>query len=179
MKVERMIRTAFEQPPEKRYFEDYKPGVVYEFAPATVSESDIVDFARRFDPQPYHADPALAASYPFGGVIASGWHTGALMMRSLVDNYLSSVATLPSPGVDELRWLRPVRAGDALRMRIHVLSTQRSKSKPDRGVVTTHIEMLNQSNDVIMTVKAINIFLCRNPQRDTTDRASASAASET
>ena len=165
-----MIRSAFEQPPEERYFEDYHPGIVYEFAPTGVSESDIVEFARRFDPQPYHADPGAAASYSFGGVIASGWHTGALMMRSLVDNYLSSVATLPSPGVDELRWLRPVRAGDALRMRIHVVSAQRSKSKPDRGVVTTHIEMLNQSNDVIMTVKAINIFLCRNPNYDAAER---------
>jgi acyl dehydratase len=98
-------------PLDDRWFEDYKPGAVYEYGHATLTTDELLDFARKFDPQPMHIDPDYAASGPFGGLIASGWHTAGLMMRLLADNYLSKVASLASPGVDELRWPHPVRAG--------------------------------------------------------------------
>lgn len=148
----------FEAPSDDRWFEDYRPGEVYEFPPLTVSEDDMVAFARQFDPQPYHADPTAARDYPFGGVIASGWHTGALMMKFLVEHVLARVSALPSPGVDDLRWLAPLRAGDSLRMRLSVLSARPSESKPDRGVVRFFVEMLNQQDEAVMTVKPIGIF---------------------
>lgn len=156
-----VITTVFEPPHDRRYFEDYQAGAVYEFPVAVPTEEKMVAFAREFDPQPYHTDPAAAGGYPFGGVIASGWHTGAMMMRTLVDYFLSSVATLPSPGVDELRWLKPVRVGDRLRLRVHITATRRSVSRPDRGIVETYVEMLNQDDDAVMALKPVNMFLCR------------------
>jgi len=153
-----MTLRSFETPQEDRWFEDYRPGEVYEFPPILVSEDDIVAFARQFDPQPYHADPLAAGDYPFGGVIASGWHTGSLMMRFLVEHVLATVSALPSPGVDELRWLTPLCAGDRLRMRLRILSARPSESKPDRGVVHFFVEMLNQDDQPVMTVKPIGVF---------------------
>ncbi len=147
---------------DQRHFEDYTPGTVVEYGPIAVDEQDVVEFARRYDPQPIHIDCERAARGPFGGVIASGWHTAALMMRLLVDHFLSRTASLASPGIDELRWLAPVRPGDKLRVRIAVLDARRSTSKPDRGVVRSSIEVINQRDEVVMTVKAISMFLCRN-----------------
>jgi acyl dehydratase len=148
-------------PNPPRYFEDYVPGTVHEFGSATVEESEIIDFAKRFDPQDFHTDPEAAARGPFAGLIASGWHTGALMMRMLVENYLSKASSLGSPGIDELRWLRPVRPGDTLRLRATVLESKRSQSKPDRGVVWTLTEVLNQNAEVVMSVKAMTLIRCR------------------
>ena len=99
---------------------------------------------------------------PFGGLIASGWHTAAMMMRLIVDNFLPKSASLGSPGIDELRWLRPVRPGDVLRVRLSVLEATRSRSKPDRGVVRTLCEVLNQDRAVVMSLKAMNIIACRS-----------------
>ena len=109
----------FRVPREDRYFEDYLPGAVYEYGYLTVTEAEILEFARRFDPQPIHIDPEFAAAGPFGGLIASGWHTASMMMRLFADHYLSRVASLASPGIDELRWPAPVRPGDQLRLRDH------------------------------------------------------------
>ncbi len=148
-------------PVGERYFEDYLPGTVLEFGTVSVEESDIIAFARRFDPQSFHVDPEAAARGPFGGLIASGWHTASLMMRLYADHYLSKVASLASPGVDELRWLLPVRPGDALRIRVTILDARRSRSKPDRGVVRTQVEVLNQHGHVVMSLKALNILRCR------------------
>jgi acyl dehydratase len=145
----------------ERYFEDYLPGSVSEFGSIALDEAEIIDFAKRFDPQEFHIDPEAAARGPFGGLIASGWHTGALMMRMMVDNYLSKASSLGSPGIDELRWLRPVRPGDTLRLRATVLDTKRSQSKPDRGVVWTLTEVLNQNGEVVMSVKAMTLIRCR------------------
>src|SRR5215475_3072288 len=110
----------FATPIESRYFEDYVAGTVYTFGSTKVDEADIVRFAREYDPQPFHIDPAAARTSPFGGVIASGWHTAAIMMRLVVDHYLSRVASLASPGLDELRWTQPVRPGDTLSVRATV-----------------------------------------------------------
>ena len=148
---------------EDRHFEDFVPGLVSEFGPIAIDEAGIVAFARHYDPQPIHIDRAAAAAGPFGGLIASGWHTVSLVMRILVENYLARGAALASPGVDELRWLRPVRPGDVLRVRVTVLEARRSRSKPDRGLVRTRIEALNQDDAVVMSMIAMNLFLCRVP----------------
>jgi acyl dehydratase len=152
---------GFTVPIEDRYFEDYVPGSVHEFGSVQVEEGEVISFARKFDPQPFHTDPAAAKRSVFGGLIASGWHTAGLMMRLLADHYLSKVASLGSPGIDELRWLEPVRPGDELSVRVTVLEANRSRSRPDRGVVISYIEVLNQNRKVVMTLKAVNLLLCR------------------
>jgi acyl dehydratase len=153
--------TTFSSPPENRYFEDYVAGAVYEFGTIAVEEAEIIAFAKRYDPQVFHTDPTAAKQTIHGGLIASGWLTASLMMRLFTDNFLSRVASLSSPGVDELRWLKPVRPGDALSTRVTILETNRSRSKPDRGAVHTFIEVLNQNRQVVMSMKAVNLFLCR------------------
>src|ERR1022692_1140393 len=110
--------TVFTVPAGERFFEDYPAGAVYDFAQTVaVDEQDLIAFAHQFDPQGIHTNPELAAAGPYGGLIASGWHTAAIMMRLFVDQYGSSVASLGGPAADELRWLRPVRPGDLLRLR--------------------------------------------------------------
>ncbi len=146
---------------DRRYFEDYIPGAVHEFGDIKVEEAEIISFAKRFDPQIFHTDPAAAKRTIYGGLIASGWHSASLMMRMFVDHYLSHVASLGSPGVDELRWLKPVRPGDTLSLRITVTQTKRSRSKPDRGIVYSYVEALNQKGEVVMTMKALNFISCR------------------
>ncbi len=149
-------------PPAERYFEDYHVGLVDEFGEVVVTAEEIVAFASRYDPQTMHVDPAAAARGPMGGLIASGWHTAGMMMRLFVEHYLSKVATLPSPGVDELRWLRPVRAGDRLRVRVTVTETKRSRTKPDRGLVRGLVEVLNQDGEVVMSLRPMNLMRCRS-----------------
>jgi acyl dehydratase len=152
----------FTAPIEDRYFEDYTPGAVYEYGSITVSEAEILDFARAFDPQPIHADPAAAARGPFGGLIASGWHTTSVMMRLFADHYLSRVASLASPGIDEIRWPAPVRPGDTLRLRVTVAEARRSRSKPDRGLVRSHAELINQDGVTVLTLTAMNLLGARD-----------------
>ncbi|MDO9071718.1 MAG: MaoC family dehydratase [Rubrivivax sp.] len=147
---------------DERHLEDYVPGAVHVYGPIAVDEADIVDFGRKYDPQPFHADPQRAAGGPFGGVIASGWHTAGLMMRLLVDHFLPGRAGLASPGVDELRWLAPVRPGDRLSLRITVTEARRSRSKPDRGLVQTSNEVTNQRGEPVMTVKTMVLMRCRS-----------------
>jgi len=154
---------AFSHPIDDRYFEDYVEGDVHAFGSIAVEADEIIAFAKRFDPQSFHTDPAAAERSPFGGLIASGWHTAGLAMRLLVDHYLTHVASLASPGLDELRWLKPVRPGDLLSVRVTVLKATPSKSKPDRGVVTSFIEVFNQADEPVMTLKAVN-FIARRPQ---------------
>jgi acyl dehydratase len=146
---------------DDRYFEDYLPGNVTEYGEIRVDEAEIIDFARRFDPQDMHLDPDAAARGRFGGLIASGWHSAAMMMRLFADNFLPKAASLASPGIDELRWLKPVRPGDVLRIRVSVLEATRSRSKPDRGMVRSFVEVLNQDSEVVMTLKPMNIIGCR------------------
>jgi acyl dehydratase len=146
---------------DNRCFEDYPVGRVITGGPITVSEAEILDFARRFDPQPMHVDKAAAAAGPFGGLIASGWHTGALMMQLLAAHFVPRASNLASPGLDELRWLQPVRPGDALRLRATVLTARRSRSKPDQGVVTSRVEVLNQRGEVVMSLKPVSLMRCR------------------
>jgi acyl dehydratase len=144
------------------YFEDYVPGVVRETGEVLVSADEIIEFARRWDPQQMHVDAELAAQGPYGGLIASGWHTAAIMMRLLVDQYLPTSASLGSPGIDELRWTVPVRPGDRLHLRVTIIEARRSRSKPDRGLVRTFVEAVNQRGEVAMSLKAMNLFRCRS-----------------
>ena len=152
----------FKEPVKDLYLEDHVPGSVYQFGSIPVEEKDIVDFAERYDPQVFHVDPEAAKRTSFGGLVASGWHTVALAMRLLVDHRLSRMANLGSPGVDDLRWLKPVRPGDILSVRLTILEARRSQSKPDRGIVRGLVEVLNQGGEVVATWKGVNIVLCRN-----------------
>ena len=138
------------------YFEDFVVGAVFEFGSITVTQPEIIAFARQFDPQTMHTDPEAAANGPPGGLIASGWHTIALMMRMYAEHFLPKNG-LPAPGVDEVRWLRPVRPGDTLRMRVTIQEARVSRSKPDRGVIRPFSEVLNQRDEVVLTLLPINL----------------------
>jgi acyl dehydratase len=151
----------FLHPISDRYFEDYVEGDVHRFGTIAVGADEIIAFAKQFDPQKFHTDPEAAKSGPFSGLIASGWHTASLMMRLFADHYLTKVASLGSPGGDELRWVKPVRPGDTLSVRVTVLKTAPSKSKPDRGAVTSFVEVINQASEVVMTFKVVNIIAKR------------------
>ena len=155
------ILSAFASPPHDRWFEDYVPGQRYRFGRIEVREDEVIRFATEFDPQPFHIDAVAAASSPFGGLIASGWHTASLVMRVLVDHYVSLVAGLSSPGIDELRWLAPVRPGDVLTVGVDILEARRSRSKPDRGIVTARVTAYDESDQPVMTLQAVNLFASR------------------
>lgn len=151
----------FAVPIDDRYFEDYTEGAVYEYGYRSVTEEEILRYAEQFDPQRIHTDLEYAATGPFGGLIASGWHSCGLMMRLLADHYISRVASLASPGGDELRWAVPVRPGDSLRLRTTTLETRASRSKPDRGIIRTKIELVNQDDGVPVSLVAMNMMLRR------------------
>jgi acyl dehydratase len=157
-----LSESDFTVPIDDRYFEDYTPGAVYEYGYATVTEDEIREFALRFDPQRIHTDPAFAATGPFGGLIASGWHTAGIMMRLFADHYLSTVAGLASPGIDELRWPNPLRPGDRLFLRTEIVDTRPSRSKPERGLVHTRAELINQDDLVAIRLLAVSILARRS-----------------
>ena len=148
---------------EDRWFEDYVPGSVHQFGSVVVEEKEIIDFGQRFDPQPFHIDVQAAKKSAFQGLIASGWHTSSMTMQLIVKYYLSNASSLGSPGIDELRWLIPVRPGDELTVKITVLTARRSRSRPDRGIVHSKIETLNQNGDVVMQLTASNFIRCCKP----------------
>ncbi|WP_409330903.1 MaoC family dehydratase [Trujillonella humicola] len=145
----------------ERWFEDYPVGATGEYGPISVAEDDVVDFGRRFDPQPFHVDAEAAAASPFGGLIASGWHTCALMMRLYATEYLSSASSLGSPGIDELRWRAPVRPGDELVLRTAVEEARVSRSKPDRGLLRTRVELVGRDGAVVLSMVAMNLVRTR------------------
>jgi acyl dehydratase len=146
------------------YFEDYVPGLTVDCGSFSLSEAEIIAFAKEYDPQPFHTDPVGAADGPFGGLIASGWQTTSLMMRLLVEHFVSPRTSLGAAGVDEIRWPRPVRPGDTLHVRATVLEARRSQSKLDRGIVKSLAEVTNQRGETVMRVTAINFVLARNPE---------------
>ncbi len=148
-------------PLQERYFEDYTVGEVAEFGDHAVTEEEIIRFARAYDPQPFHTDPEAAKASHFGGLIASGWMTGSIVMRLYCDHFIPPHSAMGSPGIDKLQWLRPVRPGDRLRARATILATVRSRSKPDRGVVTILQEAVNQDGATVMSYEGKAMFLCR------------------
>jgi acyl dehydratase len=141
-----------------RYWEDIKEGEVVELGSRTLDKERMVAFAREFDPQPFHTDEKAAEASIWGGLIASGWLTGSVLMRIFYDGYLKDTASLGSPGIDELRWPKPVRPGDTLTVRLTVLETAASRSKPDRGIVRSLMEVVNQHGEIVMTTKGVNFF---------------------
>ncbi len=147
---------------EIRYFEDYLVGEVKTVGTLNLDEAEMIAFASKYDPQAFHVNPEKAATGPFGGLIASGWHTAAATMRLLVECYLDSASSLGSPGLDELRWLAPVRPGDLLTVRAEVVNTRRSSSKPERGLLHTRVEVSNQDATLVMSMKAVNLIACRS-----------------
>ena len=136
-----------------KYLEDFPIGVRRELGSKLVDEDEVIRFAREFDPQPFHIDKAAAAASFYGGVIASGWHTCSMTMRILVDAYLNDTAAMGSPGIDELRWLKPVRPGDTLTVYSTAESVTHSKSKPYRGFISTYTEVANQAGEVVMSMR--------------------------
>lgn len=152
----------FDAPITDRWWEDYAVGSTYEYGFASVSQDEIIDFARRYDPQPIHVDPAFAASGPYKGIIGSGVHTLALTMGLLVRHYISHNASLGSPGLDELRWVAPLRPEERLWISTEILDARPSASKGDRGILRTRVSTLSESGGEIMTLTATN-FMLRRP----------------
>jgi acyl dehydratase len=158
-----MPLATFRVPPDNRYFEDYEVGATYVLGEFALSETEIIEFAQRFDPQPFHIDPVAARASHFGGIIASGWHTASAMMRVVVEGFISSVAGMGSPGVDEVRWLKPVRPDEPLEVRVTVHQARRSATKPDRGIIHTLMEVVDREGQVRMTVRSVGLVRCRAP----------------
>ena len=144
--------------PPLRHFEDFRPGDVIELGSRTITKEAIIAFAKEFDPQVFHVDEEAAKQTIYGGLLASGWHTGSLLMRLLSDGLVARTASLGSPGIDELRWLKPVRPGDTLAGRMTVIESIPSRSKPDRGMVRSLMELRNQHGEVVLTVKGLSLL---------------------
>lgn len=146
---------------KQRWFGDYTAGEVFEFGHHQVTEEEIIEFAQRYDPQFFHVDPEAARNSPYGGLIGSGWMSTALAMRMMCDHFIPAESGLGSPGVDHVRWILPVRPGDTLRLRATVTEVQASRSKPDRGVVTIRQELINQDDQVVMTLEGKSMHRVR------------------
>jgi len=138
------------------YLEDFAVGDRREFGRYPVTSEEVIDFGRKYDPQPFHIDPEAAAETHFGGLIASGWHTCGMFMKMLADDMVAQGGgSLGSPGVDEIRWLKPVRPGDELSVRSEVVEVRPSKSKPDRGIVRSSYEIFTQDGAAVMTLTSV------------------------
>jgi acyl dehydratase len=146
------------------HLEDFSPGQTFDLGSIHVTHEQVVNFAEQFDPQPFHLDIDAGGQSIFGGLIASGWHTCSLMMRLVVDNLFSRTATLGSPGVNQIRWMLPVRPGDTLTASTRVLAVTSSVSKPDRGTVEFHYEVRNQSDQQVLAMQGISMFRRREGQ---------------
>jgi acyl dehydratase len=147
------------------YFEDFHPGQEIDLGTRSVSEDEIIAFASQFDPQPFHVDPEAAAGSIYGGVIASGWHTCSMMMRMVVDGMMARSSSMGSPGLDSVRWLRPVRPGDTLQVRYVTKDVKASNSRPDRGVVWSKWVATNQHGEEVCTIEGMGMF-ARRPRGD-------------
>jgi acyl dehydratase len=145
------------------FWEDFAAGSVREFGATLVTRDAVIAFARDFDPQPFHLDDDAAEASLFGRLSASGWHTCAMMMRMTVDEYLARSSSLGSPGVDNLRWLKPVYPGDTLSVRLEVLEARPMASRPTVGLTRSRWEVLNQHREVVLSMEGWGMF-GRRPQ---------------
>ena len=141
-----------------RYFEDFRVGDRFNTGSATITEAMILDFARTYDPQPFHTDPAAAAKSIYGGLIASGFQTLAFGFRLVWDTGIIAASSMGSPGFDELRWLKPVKPGDTIRVEAEVVEQTPSRSKPDRGIVRIAYRYLNQRDEPVLTFTAMHLL---------------------
>ncbi len=146
----------------ERYLEDFAPGDRFESDGKTMTEAEIIDFAFRYDPQPFHLDTEAARDSPYGGLIASGFHTMVVGFRMIWQTGVFNACGMGSPGFDEIRWLKPVRPGDTLRTAAEVLEVRPSASKPDRGICRLKYTILNQNEETVMTMLAVQ-FVARRP----------------
>jgi len=144
------------------HWEDFETGEVIDLGEYEVTREEILEFARKYDPQPFHTDEESAGDSIYGGLIASGWHTCAMMMRLLCDAVLLEAESMGSPGVEKIRWLKPVRPGDTLRGRMTVVETRPSRSKPDRGLIRSHWAVLNQEDELVMTMEGMGMYRRRD-----------------
>jgi len=140
---------------KKYHFEDFTPGRVWEIDGPTIGKDEIVEFAHRFDPQYFHVDERAAEDSPYGGLIASGWQTVGICMRLICDAYLLQAASLGSPGVNEVRWTKPVRPGDRLSFVSECVERRESRSRPTIGIVTTRSALMNQDGLPVLTMKTV------------------------
>ena len=147
----------------KYYFEDFNAGWTAEYGPRRVSREEIIGFAAQFDPQPMHLDEEAARHTMLGGLAASGWHSCCIMMKMIADGLLLDTASMGAPGIEEVKWLKPVRPGDSLTVRGKVLWTRASQSKPDRGFVNFHWEVSNDRGERVMTLVCPQMILRRHP----------------
>jgi acyl dehydratase len=145
-------------------YEDFEVGSAVQLGGHTFLREEIIEFASRFDPQPFHLSEEGGAASPFGELIASGWHTCSAMMGILVRDRLAGSTSMGSPGLDNIRWIKPVRVNDTVRLTVRVLSKRISASKPDRGLVSTRWEGHNQHGDLVLTVDSSAIFGLREPE---------------
>ena len=145
----------------KYYWEDFPAGSTSELPGRSLTQADMVRFSREFDPQPFHIDPAAAEESIYGGLIASGWHTCALAMRMMCDAYLLESASLGSPGMESIKWLKPVRPGDTLRLKMTVLEARPLESKPHIGLIRSQWRILNQRDECVMEMEGHSMLLRR------------------
>jgi acyl dehydratase len=150
-------------PDDLLHWEDLRDSGRMEMGKHTFTEAEIIAFARQFDPQPFHVDPEAARKSFFGGLIASGWHTCSMAMRLMVDRYVSRSASLGSPGLDNIRWLAPVRAGDTITYYRDTIGARASASKPEIGLLQSRWEAINQRGETVMTMEGWGMFQRRNP----------------
>jgi acyl dehydratase len=143
------------------YLDDLRPGQTFALGRRSVPREEIVGFARAWDPQPFHLDEEAAKASIYGQLIASGWHTACIFMRLFADGLLNRTAAIGSPGLDELRWLKPVYAGDSLDARVEILEVRPSRSRPDRGAARIRCVVSNQRGDEVLTMIATVMFLRR------------------
>ena len=151
-----------------RYWEDFKVGEVEQIGGKRVDKDELIAFAKQYDPQPFHVDEVAAKQSMYGGLIASGWHTCAMVMRMMCDAYMLQSASVGSPGIDNLKWLKPVRPGDTISARRTTLETRASKSKPEIGLVSNLWEVFNQNGEMVMSMQGYGMFRRRNPGSATT-----------
>ena len=149
--------------PKRYYWEDFTPGFVIRLGSTQVTREAVLDFAAQFDPQPFHLDDAAAEGSLFGRLAASGWHTCAMMMRLMCDAYLNDSASLGSPGLDNLRWLKPVHPGDTLTGQMDVLESRPMNSKPHVGLVLSRWQAFNQDGATVLTMQGWGMFRRREP----------------
>jgi len=143
------------------FLEDIVIGTVLEFGEKTMTREEIINFAKKYDPQPFHIDEAAAKDSIYGDIIASGWHTGSVTMRMMVDHMVNERAALGSPGFNNLKFRRPVRPGDTLRVRSTVKDVKRSKSRPNMGTIFGLVEVLNQTDEVVMSFESLGMIKAR------------------
>jgi acyl dehydratase len=143
------------------YFEDFYPGQTSQFGAYPVTESEIIEFASKYDPQFFHLDNAAAKQSLFGGLCASGWHTAAMFMRMLIDSLPEEHGSLGSPGINNLKWIKPVYPGYILSVKSHVIECRLSKSKPGVGLICVNYEIINQHGTRLMTLESNGFFKCR------------------